>query len=420
MPERLRFFLNRLRERLWVKPLMVCLLSIGLAFVAESVDRFAPALAFLPEISRESIQKLLEIMSSSMLVIAVLSVGSMLSAYRAASASATPRSFPLEISDDVSQNALSTFIGAFIFSLVALVALMNGYYGKAGLLTIFVFIVLVFSLVILQFLKWVDQIARLGRMETTISKLEAVAKDGLCRQWTNPHQGANPATGSEIGTPVYAACVGYVQLVNLRKLQSFAEHCELEIEVNALPGCFVTTDKVLAYVRSAEEEQDLSTVEQAFLIGEGRTFDEDPRFAVVALSEIASRALSPGINDPGTAMAIIGSLVRLFSLRAQLDKSSETEIKYSRVYMPAILLNDLFDDAFNALARDGAGTIEVMMRLQKALCALAAIDDPIMQNVAKTHAELAYQYAVQALPLEAERQRLRQLCCFEFKDEFAP
>jgi uncharacterized membrane protein len=47
-----------------------------------------------------------------------------------------------------------------------------------------------------------------------------------------------------------------------------------------------------------------------------RYFDEDPRFGLITLSEIASRALSPAVNDPGTAIQIISSYVRLFSLWA--------------------------------------------------------------------------------------------------------
>jgi uncharacterized membrane protein len=45
-----------------------------------------------------------------------------------------------------------------------------------------------------------------------------------------------------------------------------------------------------------------------------RYFEEDPRFGLITLSEIASRALSPAVNDPGTAIQIISSHIRLFSL----------------------------------------------------------------------------------------------------------
>jgi uncharacterized membrane protein len=87
-----------------------------------------------------------------------------------------------------------------------------------------------------------------------------------------------------------------------------------------------------------------------------RYFDEDPRFGLITLSEIASRALSPAVNDPGTAIQIISSYVRLFSLWAEPLDSKKTEKKpYDRVAVPELTIEDLFEDAFRPLARDGAG-----------------------------------------------------------------
>jgi hypothetical protein len=50
------------------------------------------------------------------------------------------------------------------------------------------------------------------------------------------------------------------------------------------------------------------------IVGDVRSFDQDPRFGAVVLTEIASRALSPGMNDPGTAIDVIGRAVRLLAI----------------------------------------------------------------------------------------------------------
>ena len=188
MKDELRFLLNRIGERLWVKPLLVCLLSIAIAFVAQWADQFQ-IFQKAPEVNTESIEMLLKVISASMLVMAVFAVGSMLAAYQSASSSATPRAFTLVVSDDVSQNALSTFIGAFIFSIVAQVALMNGYYEKTGRFILFIITILVFVLVIISFIKWVDGIARLGRLSTTITKVEKAAGEALRRRKAKPFLG---------------------------------------------------------------------------------------------------------------------------------------------------------------------------------------------------------------------------------------
>lgn len=91
--DRLSFLLDRLRERLWLKPLMICSLSVLAVFLAKIADSNAAIFASLPEVKAQSLDTLLSIMASSMLVIATFSVTSMVSAYASASSMATPRSF---------------------------------------------------------------------------------------------------------------------------------------------------------------------------------------------------------------------------------------------------------------------------------------------------------------------------------------
>jgi len=178
MQDRISFLFNSIRKHLWVKPLAICLLSILAAFTARLADRIQ-FLSHVPNIASNSLTILLGIISASMLGISVFAVGSMISAYASASTTATPRSFSLVISDDVSQNALSSFIGAFIFSIIAIVALENGYYGIAGRFILFLITVMVFSVIILNFLRWLNRMARFGRLGNTIEKVEKVTDDAL-------------------------------------------------------------------------------------------------------------------------------------------------------------------------------------------------------------------------------------------------
>ncbi|MEO8445258.1 MAG: DUF2254 family protein [Gammaproteobacteria bacterium] len=243
MRDRLRFILRRFGERLWVKPLVVCLLSIGVAFLATLLDDTGVA-EYLPEVAAESVQRLLGIMASSMLVIATFAVGSMVSAYASASSTATPRTFSIVVSDDVSQNALSTFVGAFIFSIVALVALQNDYYERAGLFGLFLLTLVVFAAVVVIFVRWVDQIARLGRLGSTISLVEAATVEALQRRRRAPTLGGIRADGAvHGGTPVYAGSIGYLQRVDVPALQACAEHQDLRITVAELPGTFAAPDR---------------------------------------------------------------------------------------------------------------------------------------------------------------------------------
>ncbi|MFL1455379.1 DUF2254 domain-containing protein [Marinobacter sp. GN3S48] len=420
--DRFRFVISRIKERLWVKPLVLCVLSIGGTFIAKLADDTGLS-SVLPEITLESVESLLSIMASSMLVIATFAVGSMVAAYASASAGTTPRSIPLVIADDVTQNALSAFIGAFIFSIVSLIAIQNDLFDSAGRFAIFVLTLLVFAIVIITFVRWVDRIARLGRVVNTIEKAEKAAGDALDRRRHAPTLGGlavSPHQAGDKGVPVCSSTVGYVQHIDLETLQSCAETLNCRVMVTALPGTFVSTRRPLLRIVGGigESIEGCETFKPddfsgAFTISSNRAFEDDPRFGLLALSEIADKALSPGINDPGTAINVIGTMVRLFTLwQSPLEKDKLRAITYDRVSVPELVIDDLFDDAFTAIARDGAGIVEVSIRLQKAFCALAETDDNAIVTAAKKHSRMALVRSERAMSLQDDIDAVRRAAAF--------
>lgn len=416
MKQNILFALNRLKEKLWFRPLIFCILSVFAALLASIADS-SDLNDLVPEIKTESLANLLSTISGSMLVISIFAVGSMIAAYSAASNTATPRSFKLITADDVSQNALSVFIGSFIYSIVAMVALQNGYYGKAGHFILFLFTLLFFTLVIATFLRWVERISKLGRMGHTIQLVEEATANAIKARLEAPTlNGVAINPNQDKGIAIYSDVTGYVQQINMFKLQKIAETWDAFLTVNALPGSFATKDKPLFYLvikTKASKQPDYQEMKSAFTIGTMRYFDEDPRFGLITLSEIASRALSPAVNDPGTAIQIIGSYVRMFSLwsNPKQDTSSQKDV-YDRIAVPEIIIADLFEDAFRPIARDGAGNIEVMIRLQKAFQTLATIDDFDLKKAAMQHSQNAYERAKLEMKYETDLAELKRECLF--------
>ena len=417
MGDRLRFLINRIGERLWIKPLVMSVLSAVIVFLVKILDIDA-ASQFVPRISQDSIETLLTILSGSMLMIATFAVGSMVAAYASASNNATPRSFTLIIADDVSQNALSTFIGAFIYSVVALIAMENGYYDKTGRFVLFVLTVLILIVVIVTFVRWVDRIARLGRLKGTINKVEEATASAFKRRRHARTLGCVPAVRQPVqgSQNVYGTSIGYVQQINVDTLQAYAQELKIRITLTALPGTFSAPGRALAFITPDSgdvQDIDITQIAKAFLIGDDRKFEEDPRFGLIVLSEIAGRALSPAVNDPGTAVYILGVFVRLLAQWCEPDAEGETQAcEHDRVEVPQISIQDMFDDAFTAIARDGAGAVEVAGRLQKSLKSLAFIGDVAMRDAALKHSRMALARAEHVLNLPEDLQVVRDLASF--------
>jgi uncharacterized membrane protein len=397
MLKNIKFFFTLLSQKIWIKPLISSLLSIGAAFLAQLADTSIIA-DISPVIQKSSIESLLTTISASMLVIAIFAVGAMLSAFSAASGTATPRSFKLVVADDVSQNALSIFIGSFIFSIVATIALQNGLYGKAGYFLLFILTLIVFGTVIITFLKWVESISKLGRLSNTIKKVEDATSKAMKERKSDLLLGGIPVRNKLTKeNPVFSNQIGYVQHIKMDQLQELAISINATFYLNCLPGAFTAPDKPLIYLVSGDTtavNKKLKILNNAFVIDKNRSFHGDPRFGLITLSEIASRALSPGINDPGTAISIIGSYVRIFTLWLKNENEHTTlKVKYDRIEVPEISLADMFDDAFRPIARDGAGNLEVMLQLQKAFKSVHFIASPEVKEILHSHSRQAYERA---------------------------
>ncbi len=412
---RVKFMLKRFSERLWVKPLLASVLSVAGVFAAKAADGTALS-DIVPAITVESIQTLLSIMASSVLVIASLAVASMVSAYASASNTASPRAFPLVVADDRSQYALSAFVATFIYSIVGLIASKNEYFGPAGRFVLFAMTLLVLTMVVLMFVTWIDRIARLGRMGVTIQQVERAAAKSLQDRRNMPFLGGHPQhTPANHGVKLYATDVGFLQHIDMGGLQDAAIEADVRLEIAALPGTFVTPDRHVArYVCASPVDADTlrELIQKHFVIGRDRTFEDDPRFGLIVLSQIAGRALSPAINDPGTAIDVIGAVVRLLVGWTAGDRGEPHAVRYDRISVPPLQADDIVDDAFIAIERDGANAIEVIVRLLRALETLSHLGDPAMRSAAHRHVSRIVALAEHATHLSEDRELIAQRAAF--------
>lgn len=404
------WIMARLRRQLWVRASLYGVLSIITALMAIVLDPLIPADA-ARGLGAEAVGSILSIVASSMLAVTTFSLGIMVSAAATVASGATPRAASLLTEDAVAQTALSTFLGSFLFSLVGLVGLNAGVYGAGGQLVLFVSTLFMLGLVVVNVLRWISQLTLLGRVGEVIDRVEEVAIRAMSDYAADPAMGCQPLSPEDCerapdgAAAVFCPVVGHVQHVDIAALSAIAEASGASIRVAARPGAFCVPDRPLAFVSGAEGDADIAErVARCFTVSDSRTFDQDPRFGLVVLSEIASKALSPGINDPGTAIDVVGTLVRVLLPAVGVRVAPVTR---PRLSMPTIAPADLFDDAFGPIARDGASLVEVAIRLQKVLDTLAAVEDRCFADAARRMGEESLERALAALPFKGDRRRLR-------------
>ncbi|KQT54803.1 hypothetical protein ASG43_04400 [Aureimonas sp. Leaf454] len=407
-----RWALGQITRRVWFRASLFSVLAVVTACLGIWLSPFIPA-DIPAQIGSDAVDNILGIIASSMLTVTTFSLSTMVAAYSAATSNVTPRATKLIMEDSTTQTVLSTFIGSFLFSLVGIIVLSTGAYGDRGRVVLFAVTILVVVFIVVTLLRWIDHLSRLGRVTETTQRVEAVAIAALRRRRDAPYLGGRAradggAAPSERGREIAAGDIGYIQHVDMTALSAIAERGGGEIRLDAIPGTFVDPTRALATSYGLSGEDDAQRIRACFTIGDVRSYDQDPRFGLSVLTEIASRALSQSINDPGTAIDVIGRALRALAVWAE-PPSRDVELAYSRIHVPAITVADLFEDVFGPLSRDGAALLEVGIRLQKTCLTLARLGREDFAVEARRHSRLSLARAEAALVLDEDKAVLRSL-----------
>jgi uncharacterized membrane protein len=406
MLSRWKWLVIRQARRLWVRAFLFALLGIVSALAAVVLSPILPV-GWASKIGADALDNILGILASSMLVVATFSLSTMASAYAAASSGTTPRVVQLLMADSRTQNATATFIGGFLYSLVGIIALSTGIYGESGRIVLFFVTILVAGFIVMTFIRSIEHVSRLGRVSDSIDRVAETAIRAMDDRHRNPYLGGRAQDGRKRPEhPVHPDGIGHVLHLDMATLQELAEEAEGEIHVVALPGKLVDPSRPAAWTSFALDDERRQRLLGAFALGRHRSFDQDPRFGVVVLAEIASKALSPGINDPGTAIEVIAALVRVLARWTIVRPAPE--VRYDRLFVPPVRVDDLFDDAFFAIGHDGAGSLAVGVRLQKALLALSQLGDENFRRAAHHQATQALARARDTLSLPEDIRRLAE------------
>ena len=418
MFSRLNWLLRRLFRKIWVRVTAFSALGVATALVALLVKRYIPE-DIPAQIGSDAVDSLLTIIATSMLSVTIFSLSTIVSALASATSNITPRATQLLTSDSKAQNALATFLGTFLFSLVGIIGLQTGLYGSTGRVVLYVVTLLMIALIVVTLLRWIDYVLRLGRLGPTSDRVETVATKAMERRRDAPYLGGtplrDPAQLPADAREVTPTRMGYIQHIDVEAIQAVADKQGLQVFVLPLPGRFVSPAQPLARVQGTAPDSCLDAIRDAFSIGDCRDFDQDPRFGIGVMTEIALRALSPGVNDPGTAIELLSRGTRLLAIWAESgDAGGEAgadggkPVRCPRVHVPGERIEDLFEDFYSPIARDGAGIVEVGVQLQRMLEVLWRTGDPRYRRAAEAHAAQALERARAVLTLEQDLARLAE------------
>lgn len=404
------FWIHRFSRRLLVRASFYAVFAVAVALIAVQFAPFVPT-KISDRLGGEAVEGILSALATSLLAVTTFSASAVVVAYTSASAQLTPRATSFITADVPTQRALATFIGGFLFTIVTLVALGANYYGPGGRTIIFVATLLMVVIVSVTLLRWIDQVSRLALHSRLLQQIEAAAAGAFEAREAKPFLGgAELKQPSPNGAVLIASKSGYISNIDPGQLQKAAETLDCTIEILHLPGAFIHRGDVLLRLPECAAIADdmCKSLSAAFAIDDTRTFEQDPEYGLQVLVEAAARALSPGINDPGTAILATDSCYRLLGQWIQSGRAARVEAVCSRLKAPALDCCALVRGSLGEIARYGAHDVLVAERIQRALTALAAeAEDAGLTDCIRGAAKVALARAESAMAMDVDKDRVR-------------
>ncbi|MBA2627791.1 MAG: DUF2254 domain-containing protein [Gemmatimonadales bacterium] len=311
-------------------------------------------------------------------------------ALQLASSQFTPRLLRSFVADRANQMVLGVFIGTFTYTLLVLrttrAAAPDG--GDDGFVpqvavSVAVLLLLV-SIAALIF--FIDHAARSVQASVI---LDRETRQTLAQVWRSfpdeiGEEGDEPGTTAAPdgpGAPVFATRSGYLQAIPGGGLLALAADHDIVVRVDIAVGCFVLVGRPLATIWPASRADDdlCDALRRIIVLGPERTPEQDVGYGIVEIADIAVRALSPGVNDPTTAMLCIDRLSEILAARSSRRHLADARVDENGC-LRVIVQDSVFADsaalAFDQIRFYGVENPAIARKLLTTCMELASLVSP--------------------------------------------
>ena len=395
MNGRAAHWLDALRTQLWPLPALAVALAVvlGLALPAldSAVDGQLPGNVgvFLFSGGPEAARSVLQAISGSLITVTSLTFSLTVVTLQLASSQFSPRLLRTFTSDRLVHGTLALFLASFAFALTVLRSVRDESNGNTAFVPE-ISVTLAFALAIASVVALVLFLAHLTReirVETMMRNVNAETLETIDRVFPEdrPARGPEPVPASG-SFPIASSSSGFLTSLDPGALLQAAEDSGAVVRIDREPGSSLVEGVPFATAWPAEparilepetREKLAKDVNAAVATEYERTNVQDVGFGFRQLVDVAARALSPGINDPTTAVHVIGHLSALLCRLAGRNPGPEhvtDDDGRVRVVLSLPTLRDLLDMAMNQPRQYGAADAAVADRLLGLLHELAWCD----------------------------------------------
>jgi len=297
------------RNSLWIMPLLSILAAMGMVRFLDAIDSQMAAAVHDPD----TVRAVLGTLASSMFTFIVFVSSALLVVVQLASSTLTPRIIAIVFRDPITKVCLTVFVFTFTFCLAALIRISTSVPLLTAHLAAYSCLVSLGA-----FLFLIDHVGKALRPSGALWAVAALGREvvenvyprRLGQGLSAPHATA-PAFDEEPAATIPSRRDGVVLAFDIPGLVALAQRADCVIELVPQVGDFVAIGDPLFRVFQGGATVPVNALYQSVAVGQERTLEQDPAFAIRILVDIASKGLSPAINDPTTAVLALDQIHHL-------------------------------------------------------------------------------------------------------------
>lgn len=395
-----------LRTSLLLFPMACLLAALVLAPVLRWLDQRMAwrALDFSPEGARA----VLGAFTGSMLTFIVFVLSALLIVLQLASGQFSPR----VIAQVLSSRPIKVILGIFTFSYVSTLAALSRVEDVVPQLPVAVAVVSNLACILLFFL-FVQQVGSQMGPAAIMQMVAEETRSVIGSVYPRPYDPAAPQTvrtGVRSPSPLqvldHTGPSGVVLGFSQADLVRIAGESDACVELVPQVGNFLARGDPLFRVTAARRPVNALALRQCVAVGAERTLEQDPRFGFRILVDIASKALSPGINDPTTAVLALDQVHHLL-LEVGRRKLDDGEARDAEGNLRLVYRTPDWEDfvllAISEVRHYGGGSIQVARRLRAMLDHLIRVLPEARQGPLRKELHLLHCAVERGFPDEEDR-----------------
>lgn len=346
-------YLKKLESKIAFYPTVYSLVGVGFAFFMFYIENKGVSAYLMDHVpllvinNTETAFSILTTFIAGLISIMVFSFSMVMVLLNQASSNFSPRVLPGLISNKRHQKILGIYNATLLYCIFTMVSIEpdGDKYQLPGFSVLLAIVLMVVCLG--AFIYFIHSISQEIQVHNIMQRIFSEAKNRLDQLITSEKNGDHDFPDTNNWTTYNSVSTGFLQDIILDPVLEFAKNNDCKCHVVAIKGQYIYKDKPLFKCNAEIEEEALENLLSFFQFSRDEVIEDNYVLGFKQITEIAVKAMSPGINDPGTTEIAIDYLTELFEKRMQkqdvsiLQHNDDALIKINSVSFKDLLFSVL-------------------------------------------------------------------------------